>query len=110
MEIKNVKSAVENFVPPVEFGGFFSEWKKEQARLGFNWSANSEELFRQCMVTGMVYIDSVDSKEEVLTTEKVEASVEEKRTRARVKPEEKRTRARVKPEEKRTRTRTLIFN
>ena len=89
MEIKEVKNKINDFVPPSEFNKFFFEWKKEQYRQGYNWSVKSEEIFRNCMLTGLVYMDNVNKEksEDNSVVEKVEVQAEEKRTRTRSKPE-----------------------
>jgi len=84
MNIKDLKDRVENRIPPTGFAKFFKEWKAEQARMGFNWSPKSEELFRETMLTGMVFLDSLDSKtNEAPQKEVKKKEVTEKRTRTR---------------------------
>lgn len=107
MDIKNVKSTVENFTPPSNFNHFFGEWKKEQHRIGLNWSVRSEGFFREAMITGMVFLNSDKAEsQEAVQEEKVEEVVEEKRIRTRIKPETSDT---IVPSN-RTRTRTARSN
>lgn len=61
MDIKELKSISDNYVPPREFGSFFKEWKKDQERQGFNWSDTSYKLFRDAMITGMILSDTFRS-------------------------------------------------
>ena len=84
MNIKGLDSTVDNFIPPVGFSTFFSEWKKEQTRIGFNWSLKSEELFRKAMLTGMVFAKSTETKsEEAPQKEKALSGTETGRVRSR---------------------------
>jgi hypothetical protein len=108
MEIKNLKGAVANFVPPSGFNQFFNEWKIEQKRLGLNWSVKSEDFFRESMITGMIFLSADKPKsQEAVQEETIKKEVaEEKRTRTRIKPETSDT---IEPSN-RTRTRTRTSN
>lgn len=126
MNIKELNSKVENFIPPEDFGEFFADWKKEQTRVGFNWSVKSEELFRKSMITGMVFLKSSDDnvqeapqKEGKLPTEKLPETGRKRARRENKKEElpEKTARTRNNVENSdtistgnRTRTRTRASN
>lgn len=95
MNIKELSNKVDNFIPPSDFAEFFTLWKTEQSRMGFNWSVKSEEIFRTTMLTGMVFLKSLDGKsQEAPQKEKVESAPKPStgRTRARTEEPEKRTR------------------
>ena len=105
MNIKEVKCKVDNFVPPTGFNAFFKEWKEEQVRTGFNWSVKSEELFRQSMLTGMVFVNEpLEVEDEEPVAEEIPLKgTETGRTRSRATEEVAEP---VAEERSRTRTRT----
>ncbi|NRA76836.1 MAG: hypothetical protein HRU18_01400 [Pseudoalteromonas sp.] len=93
MDIKEVNKQAQQFVPHNDFHDFFDSWKKEQERIGMNWSVKSIDRFKEAMFTGMIFLNTVNenSQETVQqeTTEvKKETPVEQPRQRARAESKE----------------------